>query len=539
MKKILSLFLIFVLMFSVTGCSETELKFAEALKSINSNKSEIVSTADISVNTEILCEFAADMYSSIDGETFTDSEVKSMINEFIEESRLYLDSDRNMNIHFDMTGKYDPDSMYYDMDMKMSYNNYSVDLGSMYVRGNDVYISKQILVTMEQLSALMSYDSYMNDDYYSVADCCAARIVAYDKIFGNKDYAVMNYEDYVNEYNKFYQQYFGMMELTFSSNPVTNLETINKDYTNDIDSFTNYLSEYEAGFFKEIENGVRFEINESNFDALFDSFIKYANDNPQKASEYVNSLKDPTLKNQINFIYSLHSNDGEEETEVYYELSEDTANMDTDNKEIISEEDTDINAAEPINEIIDITNSSNENITPEKIKVVCEVYDTSDIKQSFDEFKLMFNNANSDLVLRYDIVNKSENTKSVFCNINLNNKGNNCISIKSEADYTYKDDIKFENLTKDMAVDLLKAEKAGRNAAVEYEIDSHKYDEDYCKNCEYYYCPYCDSYYRGWYNYECDKCGNDHIIYEYDYMCDKQPGCTYSCPKHGDKYYGE
>ncbi len=541
MKKLLSLFLILSLVFSMTGCSETELKFAEDLKSFYTNKSEIVSTADIAVDPEKIFAFAADMATSLDDVELTDSEIKSLTDKFIEDARLFLDSDKKMKIHFDMTGKYDPISMYYDMKMKMSYNNYSIDLGNMYVRGNDIYISKQMFITMEQLSALMSYDSYMNDENYSTADCCVARILAYDKVFGDKDYAVLNFEDYVNEQNRLYQQNFGMVSPTFASNPVMNLETISKSYIEDIDSLTNYLSGYESGFFKEIENGVRFEINESNFDDLFDSFIKYANDNPEKASDYVNSLNDPTYKTYINMIYPLIIYNSEDETEVNVELLENTISADDNDEVILSKEDADVNenVIEPPSEVFNNFDLLNDNVTPEKIKVLCEAYNTPEVKESFDEFKTMFNNANSDLVLKYDIINKSENMKSVSCDINLTNKGNKCASILSEADYIYKDNIKFENITKDMAVDLSKVEKVSRNTTVEYEISTHEYNEDYCKNCEYYYCPYCDSYYSGWYTDECYECGKDHIIYEYDTICNKQPGCTYSCPEHGNKYYGE
>lgn len=530
MKKIISVILMISLVLSMTGCSETELKFAEDIKSFYTNKSEFVSTADFTLEPDALVPFIAAMSS----EDISDSEIKGFVDNFTDSARLYLDTDRKMNIHLEAKGAIDPATMYCDESIKMTFNNITVDLGDLSMRGNDIYISKKLLVTMEQLKAFTSYDSYSNDEYYSEAEACAARISAYDKSFGNKEYAVISYDDYINTI----QMYYGMNVV----NPAMSTQKITEAYINSIDITTEFLSDFNSGVFSQIENGVRFELNESNFDTLLYDFIKYAADNPEKASDYANLPSNISLKNYINMIYL---NESYHNTDDYLPESEEDASIaviggaDGPTEVYVAKDKEVEEEAEIISEYDDYLDLINSDVNTEKIKFVCDVYNEPDIKNDIQEFKKLCNNSNSVISLKYDIVTGNENTKNVLTDFVLGTKDNMAVVIKSKAVYNFKEGISFKDVADTSAVNMTDIIKSAENAVIEYKIDAHRWDYDYCKNCEYYYCPYCDTYFEGNWNSRCDICGEYHTYYDYDYNCDKQPGCEYSCPTHGKLYYGK
>lgn len=154
MKKFLALFLALSCVISITGCSEQDKKFVETLRPVQTNTSTSTATMDLKFNYKEFEKIVDDIESykiPADGEEYNSDE--SLDNE-LEQSNL-VDKDGNISVSMIANTKSDPTKNYADGDISLSVGSISLKLGNVYVRGNDIYYSREYLLNTLTLGGLL------------------------------------------------------------------------------------------------------------------------------------------------------------------------------------------------------------------------------------------------------------------------------------------------------------------------------------------------------------------------------------------------
>lgn len=284
MKRIVAFMLCVVCALGFTGCSDIEIEHFD--KSMYKDMTGVASYDEmisIKIDPENLADAVLEINdkmsllnesenknSSNDFEeySYTDDDYTEMfVEEFLSEARSAFDENKMFNIDIDVKGAIDFDNMYSDEALTCKFNNISFDCGSVYARGDKIYIDKKIFYTIGVINFI--YDMEMLSEYYT----------ALDELFADNEYVVMSYGSTGNS--------FGNSNFAASIVDSTNiLQYAQMEYYEEAKEI---LKNFDTGCVSRIENGTRFEIKSYEFADVANKFTSYIRQHNESAANLVNN----------------------------------------------------------------------------------------------------------------------------------------------------------------------------------------------------------------------------------------------------------
>lgn len=274
MKKFLALFLTLSCVMSITGCSEQDKKFVETLRPVQTNKSISTTTLDLKFDYDDFDKIFDDIESHkipADGEEYAS---KEDANEEMEQGNI-VDKEGNIQIGVIANTKNDPTSNGADIDVSLSVGSISLEIGNVYLRGNDVYYSKEYLINSMTLGALLDSS---NKEAMEEADKMKT---ALNNSLNGKKYVKLNSDEAASD---LYTNYL-----------------LNAQKEKQIDDFLTIFKDFNSLAVTENENGVKFELNSDNYSAFITRTCEY--------------LK--TRKNEYEQLFGISKSDDEQSVDVF------------------------------------------------------------------------------------------------------------------------------------------------------------------------------------------------------------------------------
>ena len=251
MKKFLVLFLALSCVISITGCSEQDKKFVETLRPVQTNTSTSTATMDLKFNYKEFEKIVDDIESykiPADGEEYNSDE--SLDNE-LEQSNL-VDKDGNISVSMIANTKSEPAENYADGDISLSVGSISLKLGNVYVRGNDIYYSREYLLNTLTLGGLL---------------------------VGSNDAEALNTVDELK--NNVNQALGGKKYIKLDSSKDLGTDNLISNYAlntrkeKQIDDFLTVFKDFNSLSVKETENGATFELDSDSYSAFVTRTCEY------------------------------------------------------------------------------------------------------------------------------------------------------------------------------------------------------------------------------------------------------------------------
>lgn len=263
MKRFLALFLALGCVISATGCTETEQKFMETLKPVQTNSSTFTSTMEMTFDLDSFGSIAQEIEKNKiapDGEEYEPFSIEDTKKEL----KGLLDENGKLKVGLVQNGKYDPSKNALDDSISLQCGEFSLELGDIYTRGSDVYYSKDYMINSLTLSGLIVGGN--DKDILKQIDESKKDM---QDAFGNKKYLKIETDD---------------IGVTGMSGLYTDY-ALNTRKDKQLDDMMAIFKDFSSHSVTENENGATFEITSDSYSALI-----------TRACEYLRARKDGLSK---------------------------------------------------------------------------------------------------------------------------------------------------------------------------------------------------------------------------------------------------